>query len=242
MTVSTTVSSTMTVDELVLLAYQQSGLVSIEQGSSVPGWTAKAAHGRRLLGMVLQKLSIIGAQARFVSFENVTMEVGVSSYTLDAGIFDLLDTAMYVPEGEDVDAPSTETAMRKLTREQWQTLGSKSSESDRPTLYYVNRSGTGFQVELRIWPIPSEAGTVRLQALRPAMSTADGNAQIDIQPHWHLALLWSLADELSFGQALPPARTAATHARALAEVATARGMSGEGGSIEAGVDHPAGWT
>jgi hypothetical protein len=83
----------------------------------------------------------------------------------------------------------------------WQTLTVKGAESSRPQLYAAFRGGA--TVELRFWPIPSEAATMRVKTVRLLGTSADGTKTPDLHRYWFDALVWCLAYYVAVDSGLP---------------------------------------
>lgn len=180
MTVSTSFAVRQTIDEIVLGAYQLGGVVDAD-GTMTPG---QRAVGRQKLYTLINQLTGEGVQARFVVFFNLTLTVGTFAYTLSEEYVDVVGDGAYIdPTNTELDKADGETPVRQVDRATWQRYSSKNAEG-RPYNYYVHRAGPGYAIELRVWPVPDEAGTIRFQLQRNPRSALDGSVTLDLQQYW----------------------------------------------------------
>src|SRR5688572_31589440 len=100
---------------------------------------------------------------------------------------------MYIPEGETLDRASGETPIERIAAERWQILSAKNA-TGRPRMVFADRGGT--VVTAKFWPIPDEAGTVRLQVHELSADTLEGNKTVDAERYWAKYLLFELASYL----------------------------------------------
>lgn len=242
MTVSTAVATLSTVDELILLAWQTAGLVSIEQGTGDPGWTAKAAFGRRKLNIILSELATQGVFARFRVFHEVTLAADTDRYTLPAWVLDVVGDGAYIPPDQSLTNADSENPVTPISMAQWQALSNRANVSDRPSLMYAHRGTSTYQLELRIWPLPTEAGTIRLQVQRYNADTLEGQVTIDLEPYWSAYLVAALAYQLGVSSSLPSNRVGILKAEQEMLRDKARGKANESGPGQISLDHPTGWS
>lgn len=205
MAVATADSPRLTIDQLVLLSYQKAGLLDVGAGGTDPGWSAQRAHGRQLLGVIVNHLSTLGPMARQVVFYELMLVDGTSEYAMPEGTLMVLSDAMYLPPSST--PPGAETMIKEMTRDEWASISSKESEG-RPTRFFADRGATTYQTTVKLWPVPQEAATVRFQIQRVWRSTSDGAATVDLDEHWMAYLSAQLAHDLALTNSLPLDRIA----------------------------------
>lgn len=207
MTISTTPSVPISVNTLILLAYKRAGVLPVEAQLSGANMTPKLEHGRQTLDLILDGLATEGFIARTTEFYDLEVVAGEPYYTLPDTILDVFEDAMFVP-AENVDTKFTtgELVCKQIDLSTWQTLTTKGSSSTRPQLYVALRSGA--TVQLRFWPVPSEAGKMRIKTVRLLGSAADGTKSPDLQRYWYDALVWCLAYYIAVDSSMPAEKIA----------------------------------
>lgn len=207
MAISSTPSTPISINTLILLAYKRAGLLPVEAKLSGANMTPKLEHGRQLLDVIMDKLATEGFLARTTSFYDLTIIAGESQYTLPDTILDVHEDAMYVPsDNTDTKHTTGELVCKQVDVSTWQALTTKGTTSTRPTLYAAFRHGA--TVQLKFWPVPSEDGTMRLKTVRLLGGNATGTNTPDLQRYWHDALLWRLAYYVAVDSSMPSDRCA----------------------------------
>lgn len=204
MTVNALPSTPISINTLILLAYKRAGVIPVETTLGGANMVPKLAHGRQLLDLIIDGLATEGFMARTMEFYDLAMIAGESQYTLPDSILDVFEDAMFVPGApvnQDTKHTTGELVCKQIDLASWQLLTTKGSISTRPTLYAAFRSGA--TVELRFWPVPSEAGTMRLKTVRLLGSNADGTKQVDLHRYWYDALVWCLAYVVAVDSTMP---------------------------------------
>lgn len=205
MSVATTPSPLISVNELILLAFKRAGALPIEQRISGANMVPKLEHGRTSLNLIMDALATEGFIARTLAFVELPLVVGEPYYTLDDGVLDVHGDAMMVPaDNPDTKFTSGELVCKQIDLRTWSTLTVKGSVSTRPQLYCVFRHGAS--VNLRLWPVPSEAGTMRLQVTRLFGSSSDGTKNVDLERFWYDCLVWQLAYYIAVDTSMPTER------------------------------------
>lgn len=195
MTVATTYARELDITRLVLRSYNLAGLMAPEQGTSGPTWDRRASLAKDFLQAILDELGACGVFARSIRMETLTLTAGTFTYDLPDEDIDVLGDGAYISASEtDITKASSETPVLQKDRETWQRLGAKSGSS-RPTIFWVNRVATPIQVV--VWPIPDEAGTIRFQSQRLSADVTSGTATVDLQRFWTEYLVWQLAHHLA---------------------------------------------
>lgn len=202
MSINASPSTPISINTLILLAYKRAGILPVEAKLSGANMVPKLEHGRQTLDLIIDGLATEGFIARSTEFYDLPMVAGESQYTLPDTILDVFEDAMFVPSS-NVDTKHTtgEMICKQVDTSTWQTLTTKGSISTRPQLYVALRSGA--TVELRFWPVPSEAGTMRLKTVRLLGTSADGAKNPDLQRYWYDALVWCLAYYVAIDSSMP---------------------------------------
>lgn len=190
MTVSSSVGQQFTIGTLIAMAYRLAGLINVGQLPSA----AQLTFARDLLDTMLDGLQAEGVSARARGFENLTLTADTYKYSLTESALDVVGPGMYIAADQtDLERATGETPVTMVSADQWQLTSSKAA-TGRPTLYYPYRATAPVQVWL--WPIPDEAGTVRFQVHRKLADTNDDNATLDLEIYWSQFVLWELAHQV----------------------------------------------
>lgn len=196
-----------TIDEVILDGYKKASLVPLEYGIGADAqWAARAAHGRRTLNRILAHHSTERYFEYFVNLDVLDLVAGTHSYTLDADILNIIDDGSYIPASNDPEEEETtgETPVKPLSAFRWNQLAGKSS-SGIPMHYYIernNQNATG-ALQMRVWPVPSEAGKVRFRTHRIPGSSSTGSDNPDFKRHWEQWAVLALAYEFMQDTAMP---------------------------------------
>lgn len=207
MAINATPSTVPSIDEVVLDSYKKAGLLPLEFGiGSDVQWAAKAAHGRRALNRILNSFSTERFFEYFVNLDVLDLVAGTHSYTLDADILNIVDDGSYIPAFNDPEEEETsgETPVKPMSAFRWNQLSAKRSEGT-PVHYFIernNQNATG-ALQLRLWPIPSEAGKVRFRTHRIPGSSSTGSDNPDFKRHWERWAVYALAYELMTDSSMP---------------------------------------
>lgn len=197
MTIASSPTTPVAISTIILLAYKRAGLVPVETTTAGANMAAKISHGKTLLDLTLDNLAVEGFLARTMSFYDLDIVAGTSSYTLTDTVLDVYEDAMFYSDA----APDTELVCAQMDAATWQTLTVKSSESSRPQLYLAVR--TGATIAVKLWPVPSEAGTLRLKAVRLLGNNQSSTDTPDLQRYWLDAIVWMLAYYVAVDSSLP---------------------------------------
>lgn len=236
MPISTTPSTPIPINTLVLLAYKRAGLVPVEATTSGANMTAKLAHGRQLLDVIMDNLAVEGFMARTQDFHNLTIVAGTETYTLPDTILDVIEDAMF----HETATPETELVCKQIDLATWQLLTVKTAESSRPQLYMSDR--TGATVVVTLWPIPTEAGVLRLKTIRVLGDNSTGTNSVDLQRYWQDALIWQLAYYLAVDASMPTERVSFLGAQAEAKKRECVRYSYEHTPIQATIAYTTQWS
>lgn len=204
MTVSQGRGSEKTVDQIILTAYLQAGLLEVSQRSSPPGWAEKVALGRDLLDSILDSLSADGLFARSVVLYNLPIVTGVNQYTLPTYALDVVGDAMFIESSVvDITHAPDERLVDAVTLATWHALPNKEMQG-YPEKYCVYRMAV--PLNIFIWPAPSLDGWLRFRVSRLFADTAVGGDTVDLQVPWIEYLEWRLAFRLAMANSLPAGR------------------------------------
>ncbi len=180
------------INVLILLAYKRAGILPVEATLAGANMTPKLEHGRQLMDLLLDSLAPKGFIARTTDFYDLPIIAGELQYTLPDSILDVFEDAMFVPStNPDTKHTTSELVCAQVGVSTYQTITTKGSISSRPTIYASFRSGA--TVMIKVWPVPSEDGTLRLKTIRLLGGNADGTKTPDLQRYWFDALVWCLA-------------------------------------------------
>lgn len=241
MSISQIPSAAPSINELVLLAFKRASLLPIEAKLSGANMVPKLEHGRATLNLILDGLQTEGITARTTVFHDLPITAGESYYTLPESILDVVNDAMFIPsENADTKFTTGELVCTQVGMTTWQLLTVKGSESTRPQMFTVLRSGA--QVELRFWPVPSEAGTMRLQIVRLLGGSAAGSGQLDLQRYWHDVIVWDLAHYLAVDASMPAEKTAMLANMAAMKKQQALRFSTEHVAVQASLSYQTQWS
>lgn len=199
MAVSSTPSTPLAINTIILLAYKRAGVLPVEATTSGANMTAKLSHGKTLLDLILNNLVVEGFNARLQDFYDLSVVASTASYTLTDTVYDVIESGMFKATGE-----TTELVVNQIDLATWQTLTDKTTEGSKPQLYVVFRDGATPVVQL--WPVPTEAGTLRLKVIRLLGDNSTGTNSTDLQRYWEDALVWLLAAVIAVDSSMPTDR------------------------------------
>lgn len=214
MTTATTRTNEYTISQLVTVAFRRAGLLNRYQTLD----TIAQAEGQQELQMACDELEARGLMSRSTEFYVLELEADENEYDLPAYTLAVVNRAMYIPAG-DSDPSSQELVIEHVSQEDWQTISNKTSSST-PSLYMHRRDVVPNQVVF--WPVPTEAGSVRLQIQRLRADTNQGTKTVDFERYWHHALVLLTSRNLCMNAGLD--ERAQQHAM-MAEQAIGRCMS-----------------
>ncbi len=205
MTIATAPSTPISLNDLILLAYKRAGVLPVEARLTGANMVPKLEHGRTTLNLIMDALATEGFLARTTGFHDLQLVAGEPYYTLPNDVLDVHDDAMMVPaQSLDTKFTSGELVCKQIDLFKWSTLTVKGSISTRPQLYCVFRHGA--LVNLRFWPVPSEAGVMRLNVTRLFGSSSNGTKSADLERFWYDCLVWQLAYYIAVDSSMPSER------------------------------------
>jgi hypothetical protein len=210
MPIASSPSTAVTINQLILLSYKRAGVLPVEAQLSGANMTPKLEHGRQLLDLILDNLAVEGFMARTTDFYDLDIVADTSSYTLTDTVLDVYETAMFYEDGSTTEYPCQQVDIGT-----WQTLTDKAIESTRPQIYTAFRHGATPRVKL--WPVPTVAGTLRLKAMRLLGANSTGTNSPDLQRYWYDVLVWMLAWYVAVDSSMPLEKVAMLQGAALAK-------------------------
>lgn len=233
MTVSTTSGTEFSIDVLLTASLKLVGVIEAGQVAD----EADLSLGRILLDMQLDELLTEGVYAKSVDFVEILMIPGTFKYVLASNILDLIGDGAYIdPTNADLTKADGETPVQQMDRAEWQRLSSKSAEG-RPYKYYLFRKTN----EVRVWPVPDEAGTIRFQAQLFFADTTEGDKTLDLRVYWNQYLLWEMAHQLGVAKGIGIQRASYFNKRATQKKDKARAFANEHVDNYVYIDHPHPW-
>lgn len=175
MTIGTSRGTHLTVDTLVLRAYQRAGILPVGTDPAEVGVQDHLAYGRFELHLIVQELG--GYEpARLIQPYDITLVAGTQSY-------DLPDTVQHTVGDGQYKGPNdtVSTHVRQINGESWQSLSDKASQG-RPVMFFCDRGGDDYAATIRVYQIPDSAGTLTVRAQYKPADTLVGSTTIDLSP------------------------------------------------------------
>lgn len=200
-------SAPLQINVMILMAYKRAGLLPVEATLSSGNVIPKLEHGRLLLDTILDSLQTEGYLARTLSLHDLTIVAGEPFYTLPDTVLDAYGDAMFIyGDAEDIDPKRTngEVTVKQVDVATWQALSTTNNQSSWPQLYAAFRDQVNVQV--RLWPSPSDNGVLRLKIARLFGGNQDGKRPVDLQRYWQDALIWMLAYYIATDSSVPTER------------------------------------
>lgn len=236
MTVATTTTFELTIDQIVLAAYRQAGLLHYSQGLD----NARGSYGRTGLATIIDLLQAEGTQVRAVTFTDLTLTSGTFQYSFGQEVIDVIGDGALIASTDDTLKPQSSTPIIQMDRARWQSLASKAATSSRPVQYYAERFGLVTQVWL--WPIPVDTGsTARFVTQVHYPDVSNGGDTVKLERQWAQYLIWQLAYELSLSQGKGADKRQELRAGAQYRLQLCKGFSNQHTGAQMMLDHPTGW-
>jgi hypothetical protein len=235
MPISTSPTTPIIINSLILLAYKRAGVLPVEATITGANMSAKLSHGRTLLDLILDNLAVEGFMARTMDFHDLTIVASTESYTLPDTLLDVYEDAVFTETGE-----TTELICKQIDLVTWQTLTDKTTESTRPQLYAVFKSGETPVV--KVWPVPTVGGTLRLKSIRLLGDNQTGTNTPDLQRYWLDVLVWLLAWYVAVDSSMPMETVALLQGTATEKKKAAIRFSFERPSQQAIVSYTTQWS
>lgn len=202
MTINSSRTFEFSIAQIVLLAHRKAGLLNVYEELD----EERAGAGRLELEMLVDSFQAKGQLPMAQGFVEIALVVDQIEYDLPADALHPTGPGMYIPAGQTLDRAQGETHIEMIDSVRWQSLSPKGAKSSRPSLYFVNR--TLQTVKVKFWPIPQEAGTVRLLVDRLRADSTDGSKTPDFERYWSLTLTMGLAYHLAMSSSMPLGKVA----------------------------------
>lgn len=234
MAISSSIGRQRSVNEVCTLAFRRAGLVERTQTPR----EADLTHARNTLETITDALAARGVFAKAQQFVDVALTSGTYKYTLDSTVIDVVGDGMYIEPDEDTDKAQGERLIKWISIKEWHRISDKSAEGD-PLRMHVHRELDDVQVWF--WPIPDDAGTVRLLVQRHLADVDDGAATLDLENYWIDYLVNATARDLAEDATLEASKLSRLTRRARESFVYAQGKANDLGLTQATLDHPTGW-
>ncbi len=235
MTIATTRGTESSIAELVDDAYREAGIVSVELNPTVK----QRVYGRRVLDRIMDELVTSGLFARSVVFSDHALTIGDYTYTMDDDVSNIVGDGMYIDATQtDLTKADGETVIKQMSLEEWNHISAKGAIG-RPSRMLVYRAQD--PIEVRLWPIPDEAGTMRLQEHRMPADATDGSTTPDSLPYWYQYFVTAVAAKVAGSSSMPRTRVNDLAKEAHVLRTRARGYANQNVSAQARVAHETAW-
>jgi hypothetical protein len=216
-----------TVEDICSLAWQTARMVNIRQTPD----EAEIEWARKWIMLKMDSLQARARIARSVIFEDVELEAGTADYTLSADIFDVVGDAMLV---DDADV---ETPVLMRGRDFYQSISDKTVEGT-PTTYYASKLNV---ITLKLWPVPSSAWTLRIQAVKWLRSATSSEKTNDLDRYFNEYLVTALAYEIARANSIDLAYCLTLRKDSEDLLKMALGAAKQRGPVQMKVVHRTGW-
>lgn len=190
----------LTINEIILLAYQQATLLPFEATLRSANMVPKLEAGRKRLDLELLTLPREGFLSRASTMLVLRIEPGINEYKLPGHILDMSGHAMFIQGAVDNvehDSSGSELLVAQVDIDTWHLQTTKNTESSNPLFYAVFADGG--QVKIKLYPTPSEGGLLRCKCTRLLGGAGDGKGPVDLQLYWQDWLVYALAGSLALG-------------------------------------------
>lgn len=191
MTVSSTNTYEFTVGRLIYTAYRYA--VLIPPGGELT--QEQLTEGVDALERLVRELDSKGTRLRQVRYDVLQLTADSAYVDLPADVFDVGAIGSYIPADEtDPDHATSSTPVERVYRDD--IASSASRDSTGPvTMFRLDKEQVPYRLEL--WPIPEEAGFLRIESHRLAADSRDAASTPDLERHFHETLVngvaWVLA-------------------------------------------------
>lgn len=196
MAVSNSTSFTVTRDQIIEAALQD--LSVLEEGAQPS--SAALVKGSFALNLIIKDWQTTGIKLWTVDNLAIPLVKGKTVYTIGSALTN--DVVSHKPlkviQGflrNNVTTPNIDIPMLALSRNEYNTLGSKFSQG-RVNSYFYNPKATHGELSLFLTPSDS-AYTLYVVVQRPIMDIISPTDTFDFPSEWFLALKWALMSELS---------------------------------------------
>lgn len=171
----------------------------LEEGESAS--TDQQTSGLRSLNNIVKLWS---ADSIIYSQNEYQLDLVASTNTYTLGVSNVGYIPQKVLNATLIDTSTNdEIPLNPLTQEEWYALTDKTTEA-RPTQYYQKRNPVGVDMDLYLWPTPSDTTyDMKLWLQYPLRDTDTISQDVYFTQEWYLALSFQLAYVLSFKYGIP---------------------------------------
>jgi|TARA_R110000824_G_scaffold16456_2_gene68153 hypothetical protein len=184
MATSGTVAFRPTIEEIIDEAFERCG---IDTQTRTGGQSRSA---RRSLNMLFSEWSNRGWNYWTVGYKTVTLVAGQATYTLDAGLVDIIDVVYRNVSG----STSTDQVMNRVAISEYNQIPNK-TDSGVSSQYMIDRQYTP---TMTVWQVPDNTSdSIRYYGVFQPEDVTASNQDADIPYRWTDALCAGLAAKLS---------------------------------------------
>lgn len=202
---------------------------------------AQQAEGGEALQLVMSELPARVLKLRQIRYDYLTLTADSEWLALPTDVWDVGPTAMYIPAGTaNLQQAATEVPVEREYGSTFQRRGGKSATSDTPTRFRLDKEQVPWRLEL--WPIPNEAGTLRVECFKLSANSTDPNKTPDTDRHWAKTLCYGVGAHLAATNAVDLGRVQYLEGRFETLKKQAEGQSKDHAPQAFRLRHPTGWS
>lgn len=216
MAINPSSTKTFSIADIIRRAYQLAGLMNVIESTSDPQWAAKTEMAADFVEMLLKNLQASSILERHVQLVDIAVTGSTQTYTVSSSYLGIIGNAMFAEAGSDVQIPVIPAG-----REEWQAISAKTSVEGKPSRFWFDR----YNYQINLWPVPDTNGTLTIQAHRLIADSNVSSYDPELERHWTLWIVYSLAHMLSLANGLPLDRVAMFKALAVEEKTAVDGYS-----------------
>lgn len=192
MTVNAANTHEFSINRLVHMAYRRCVLIAPGQELS----TVQLTEGTDALELTMRDLDARGVALRSVRYDTIQFTADDEYLTLEEDVFDVGHTAMCLPASTtDTTRASDESPVERVYRDDMHEISDKSATGNVPTMFWLDKSETPYRI--KVWPIPNEAGYLRLEVTRLAANSTDASKTPDRERHFANTLVFGISHKLA---------------------------------------------
>lgn len=179
MTTSGTISSTMTVADVITQAMREIGAISAGERPTAQ----ETADAITTLNFMLKAWQARGLTSWRDTDGTVSFSAGTGSVTLSPYCLDVLEARL-------VQSPGYERPLQRWTLAQYRQTPNK-AQPGFPTAYTIAKTDTA--ITMKVWPVPVATSTVNYSYSRVIEDVTDAAQTLDVPQHWLEAVFLGLA-------------------------------------------------
>lgn len=191
MTVGTTDTWSASRDEIIADALANVGAIGPGDDADGP----MRAHAARALDRIVKAIDGEGQFLWRMSELTTTTVSGTASYALSALAFDVDEPINYMDS-----AGTSRVPLRPMTRDEYMALPDRTTTSDVPARYYIEKSISGVRLlcTMKLYPVPNSTGdTITYVAALRSKDFSTGATTPDFPSNWTACLVYGLTAELA---------------------------------------------